>query len=98
MQKCNFNTDFDVLQNELKAVPIGTATANSAVLTIGNAGHDSESWPVIFGIDFSSDNTATYGDDTIAFTFGPENAGTELIVNNGNPFVVQGQNVNSNNR
>ena len=27
------------------------------------------------------------------FTYGPENAGSELIVNNGNPFVVPGQNV-----
>ena len=87
------STPFTVLQNELKAVPKGTATANSAVLTVGNAGHDSESWPMIFGVDFSSDNVATYGDDSMVFTYGAENAGSDIIVNNGQPFVVQGQNL-----
>ena len=48
---------------------------------------------MIFGVDFSSDNLATYGDDSMVFTYGAENAGSDIIVNNGQPFVVQGQNL-----
>ena len=63
--------------------------------TVGQVGHDTVSWPVIWGVDLGADNILVYGDDSITFTYGPENAGSDLIINNGNPFVVQGQNVSA---
>ncbi len=94
---------FNVVGNEMAIrepprISLGTTAGGQVQYTgdtLGQVGHDTVSWPMIFGVDFSADNTLTYGDDTIAFTYGPENAGSDLIVNNGNPFVVQGQNISA---
>ena len=81
---------FEVLQDAGTVVAVGT-NALAGPATLGNVDIDAVLWPFIHAIDFGADNFATYGDDTIVFTYGLDNSGNSIETNN--TIVVPGQEV-----
>jgi len=73
------------------------ADSNITGMLHGQVGHDirtattgitdDQSWPFIYAIDFSATNYFTYGDDTVLVTYGPQEAGASISMQN---FVSPG--------